>query len=82
MIQSHEVTIENFTVPYKARKDTEWTDDPANPTNHLTGFIGKGETIWLNPDQSGLGPAWQQARLADKTLCYIHFHDFNLVSAL
>jgi hypothetical protein len=69
-------TIEQFTMGYKALWDTEWINDPANPTDPLKGFIGQGETIWLHPDHAGIGPAWQQARLVDKTLRFVHFHDF------
>ncbi|QHV98692.1 hypothetical protein [Spirosoma endbachense] len=77
MAQQPPSNIEEFTVAYKALVDTEWIDNPANPTDHLKGFIGQGERIWLHPDHSGIGPLWQQARLVDKTLRYIHFHDFK-----
>lgn len=75
--QQHLPVLDPFTSAYEALLDTEWIDNPANPTDHLKGFIRQGETIWLQPDHMGLGPTWQQARLMDKTLCYVQFHDFR-----
>ncbi|GAB4017045.1 hypothetical protein [Spirosoma koreense] len=80
MRQHPNTFIEEFTVCYKALLDTEWIDDPSNPTNHSKGFIALGETIWLHPDHSGIGPVWQQARLVDNTLRFVHYHDFEKVS--
>ena len=80
-MRQHPITaIEQFTMGYTALLDTEWIDDPANPTDHIKGFIGQGETIWLHPDHTGTGPAWLQARLVDKTLRYVHFHDFKKIT--
>jgi hypothetical protein len=81
MTQLHAPTVEQFTVAYKALLDTHWIDNPADPTDHITGFIGQGETIWLPLTQAGIGPVWQQARLVDKTLRYVQFHDFTKLSS-
>ncbi|MBD2755806.1 hypothetical protein [Spirosoma validum] len=80
MRQQPNTSIEQFTIGYKALLDTEWIDDPANPIDHIKGFIGQGETIWLHPDHSGIGPVWQQARLVDKTLRFVHLHDFKKIA--
>ncbi|SFE89682.1 hypothetical protein [Spirosoma endophyticum] len=68
--------VEGFTFPCRAVQDTTWVADPANPTMPQTGLIRQGETIWLQTEPFGSGPAWQLARLANQTLCFVQPHQF------
>ncbi len=78
--QRHPLTADGFDVAYQATQDTEWLADPANPDNHHKGLIHEGETIWFHPRHFGSGPAWQQARLTDRTVRYVHLHDFREIT--
>lgn len=73
-------TAEVFAFPYWAAQDTTWVEDPANPTQSQTGLIGKGETIWLQTERFGSGPAWQLARLANQTICFVQPHHFDPIT--
>jgi hypothetical protein len=74
------LTSNEFIVAYTALRNTEWVAEPANPVNLKKGLIRKGDTIWFHPDHFGSGPIWQQARLRNRTLRYVHLSDFKAVA--
>lgn len=66
-----ESTTNEFTLPCQATQDTVWVSDPANPTEHGTGPIHQGDTIWIHHELFGSGPTWEPARLKDNTCCFV-----------
>ncbi len=79
MINQTVFTPADYTVAHTAIQDTEWLAEPANPVNLMKGIIRKGDIIWFHPDHCGSGPTWQQARLRNETLRYVHLSDFKKV---
>ena len=67
----------SFNRPGRAIQDTEWINDPTNPTTTKRGQIRKGESVWFHQEQFGSGPAWQPALLADQTFGYVHPSHFE-----
>ncbi len=74
-------TTSEFDSAYQALQETEWVTNPADETNQDKGIIRQGELIWFNRDHLECGLVWQQALLSDKTLWYVHRHDFKSLSA-
>jgi hypothetical protein len=72
-----EWVTDEFTLPCLATQDTVWVSDPANHTEHETGPIHQGETIWVHHELFGSGPTWEPARLTDNTLCFVQPHHFD-----
>lgn len=70
----------DFTLACQASRDTNWSSDPANPSQHQSGLIQRGETVWFQQAVFGSGPRWQPARLADNTLCFVDPQDFDSVA--
>lgn len=72
-------TVDAFQIPGQAIKDTDWIQEPADPTQLEGGLIQKGEIVWFHREPFGSGPDWQQVRLNDQTLGYVNPHHFAKV---
>lgn len=60
---------------YQASLDTPWTASP-NATTAGSGTVRRGERVWFSGDTRS-DSAWQQARLEDGTVRYVHPSDFQ-----
>ncbi|GAB3718014.1 hypothetical protein GCM10027592_60620 [Spirosoma flavus] len=74
------VAAETFQLPAKAIQETQWVEEPANPTQQKGGLIRKGEIVWFAHDLFGSGPGWQQALFNDHRLGYVNQHHFAPVN--
>ncbi len=66
----------NYTYEYRATQDTAWRSSTAADAN--SGTVNRGSRAMFDrtPDRS---MTWQQARLDDGTVRYVHPTDFELV---
>ncbi len=73
--------VSAFDDAHQALRETEWVTNPADPTSRDRGLVRRGDVIWFNRNHLDYGSVWQQALLGDKTLRYVHHHDFEPVAA-
>ena len=65
-----------YNLPYEAIKDTEWISNP-NAPNPTKGNLKKGDRIHFNREPSPSGATWQDAKLSDGKIRFVHPADFK-----
>ena len=69
----------DYNLLYEATTNTEWISNPSAPTP-TKGSIKKGERIHFSREPSPIGATWQDAKLSDGTIRFVHPADFKKVS--
>lgn len=69
-----------YNIPYEATRQTEWISNPQSP-NPTKGNLQAGNKILFNREPSPIGATWQDARLEDGNVRFVHPSDFKKVTA-
>lgn len=67
---------ESYKLPYKATKDTQWSSNP-NSQQPTTGTVKRGEVVNFSRQPSSIGVTWQDAKLSDGSIKWVHPYDFE-----
>jgi hypothetical protein len=71
--------VNEYNLPYIAVQDTVWSTNPASSRPPRTGEIKQAEVVYFNRTPSEIPATWQDAKIPDGTIKFVHPNHFRPV---